>query len=419
MRKLESRWLVCGLLFLSTALSYYDRQIIGLLKFSLQHAFSWTEGDYGIIVMAFQLAYAVGLLFIGQAVDIFGPILALAASVAVWSVGSASHALAGSVLAMSTARAVLGVAEAGNFPAGVSLVTRLFPAAERALAIGLFNGGSNVGAILGPLTVPLLVIAVGWRGAFITSGLLGAFWVALWIYTFRSQISLRFAAKSQSSTRGRDAVSLAKLVASRHILRQPVVMGLCVTRLLTDSVWTVLVFWAPDFFTKHFGLKLQGLALPLVAVFAAAALGGICGGASTALLISRGVQAQQARLRVMLATSLLSGSLWFAARTTDLPMAVLLVSATAFAHQAWASNLFALPADKLPASQMGAVTGFTGCTGAIGSMIAAGLVGVLLDAGVGYQMIFGAAIVLYTTGWVLLRIATQLQQTVEEFGFSQ
>lgn len=397
------RWTICGLLFCATTLNYYNRQILGLLKPDLQHVFGWSERDYGIIVMGFQLAYACGLLMVGRVVDILGSRAALAFSVAVWSIASMAHGFVASVCGFVIVRVVLGLAEAGNFPSSVSAVSQWFPRRESALAIGLFNAGSNVGAILAALTVPLVAELFGWRGAFMVAGALGAVWVSAWLPAYRrpedhSRVTREELAWIQSDKH----IDFKPQSAAFASGRRRIVIALCVARGLTDPVWSFLLFWSPDFFARQFGLSLRGLALPIVGIYFAADIGGIVGGLFSSRLIGRGVEASRARLIVMLGAAILTSTLFLAPRTPVVSIAALLMALGALAHQAWSANVFALTSDRIAYTSVGTVVGLTGAVGALGGTAMAGSVGYLLDRGIGYKVICASMVFLYLTGWLVL-----------------
>jgi ACS family hexuronate transporter-like MFS transporter len=397
------RWTICALLFCATTLNYYNRQILGLLKPDLQHVFGWSERDYSVIVMGFQFAYACGLLTIGRIVDVLGSRVALAVSVAIWSIASLAHAFVASVAGFVVVRMVLGLAEAGNFPASVSSVSQWFPRRESALAIGLFNAGSNVGAILAALTVPLVADLLGWRGAFVVAGALGAVWVAVWVPSYRrpehhSRVTKEELAWINSDKYGGPKRAKPLCAAGRERF----IVALCVARGLTDPVWTFLLFWSPDFFARQFGLSLRGLAFPIVGIYLAADIGGIVGGQFSSKLIGRGFTAARARLIVMFCAAALTSTLIIAPRTPMVALAALVIALGALAHQAWSANVYALISDHVPTSSVGTVVGVTGAVGALGGMAMAAAVGYLLDRAGGYKAIFASIVVLYLTGWFVL-----------------
>jgi MFS transporter, ACS family, hexuronate transporter len=288
------RWMICGLLFFATTVNYMDRQVIALLKPTLQIQFGWTEQGYGDIIFAFTLAYAIGLLFIGKLIDRFGTRKGFSLAVFVWSASAMAHAAASSVLQFGIARFSLGLGEAGSFPAAVKAVAEWFPKRERALATGLFNSGSNIGAIVTPLVVPWITYRFGWRMAFIATGAVGVVWILCWLSLYRrpeedAKVTAAELAYIQSDPPEQDdqAADSKATVPWLTMLRLPQAWAIAVGKFFTDPIWWVYLFWMPDFLSK-LGLSLTGMALPLFVIYSGACVGSIGGGWLSSALLKRG-----------------------------------------------------------------------------------------------------------------------------------
>ncbi len=391
-RALPYRWMICALLFFATTINYIDRQLLGILASTLQREIGWSEIEYGYIVSAFQGAYALGLLVCGWIIDRVGSRIGLLVAVALWSVASAAHGLASSTIGFALARFGLGLAEAGNFPASVKTVSEWFPGRERAFAIGLFNSGSNIGAIITPLLVPLIVVqwGWGWRAAFFASGALGIVWVIAAICFFKkATVEASLAAEPRLSWRG--------------VISQRRAWGFAVAKFLTDPIWWFYLYWAPKYLGSQFGVELAGLAAPLVAIYLLADVGSILGGWLSVGMIRRGMDPLSARRRVMLWCALLALMVIFAARSGSLWGSVLLIGVAAAAHQGWSANLFATVSDMFPEREVASVTGFGGMMGAIGGMLIATLTGFVLEYTGSYVIPFVVCSSAYTIAWLLFK----------------
>ena len=326
------RWVICALLFFAATINYVDRQVIGLLKPTLQAQFGWSEIDYADIVFAFQLAYAVGLLMAGRLIDRLGARVGFAVAIVVWSLAAMAHAeaeafggFAGAVLAVVGltytvsvagfifARFALGLGEAGNFPAAIKVVAEWFPKRERALATGLFNSGTNVGALATPLIVPWITITWGWYWAFVATGALGFLWLAWWWVAYRPPEQHPKVSASELAYIRSDPPEPTVRVPWRTLLKHRQTWAFAIGKFLTDPVWWLYLFWIPDFLNRNHGLDLTSVGPPLVAIYLVADVGSIGGGWLSSTLMKRGISLNRARKTAMLACALAVLPIAFAA----------------------------------------------------------------------------------------------------------
>lgn len=382
------RWIICALLFFATTINYVDRQIIGVLKPMLQSELGWNERDYADIVFWFQAAYAIGLLLAGRAVDRMGTRIGYAAAVALWSAAAAAHAFVGTVAGFSAVRFLLGLGEAGNFPAAVKSVAEWFPKRERALATGILNAGANVGAIATPLVVPIIVLSFGWRAAFLLTGAAGLVWLAVWLLLFRAPAAHRSVSAAELLLIGSDPPTPDRPVTWTALFRERATWAFLTAKFLTDPVWYLFLFWLPDFFARNHGLDLKTFGPPLVAVYLLADAGSIGGGWLSSRLLSRGWTVARGRRAAMLACALLATPIVFAGGADSLWAATALIGLAAAAHQGWSTNLFTIVSDTLPQRSVASVIGIGGAAGAVGGMLMAKYVGHVLDTLGDYRAIF-------------------------------
>ena len=404
------RWWICLLLFFASAINYVDRQVLGILKPTLQQQLGWTEVGYGIIVGAFQLAYAIGLIAAGRVIDRVGTRAGFGAAVALWSLAAVAHAWAlaigpasAQLLALGgltvsvtaagfvVARFALGIGEAANFPAGIKAIAEWFPRRERAFAAGLFNAGTNVGAIVAPLAVPWLTYAFGWEMAFIVTGLVGFVWVAIWWVTYAPPERHPRVTPAELALIRSDPPESSTGVRWLSLLRHRQMWAFGVGKLLTDPVWWVYLFWIPDFLNRRHGLDLTTLGPPLVVIFLCADVGSIAGGWFSSALMGKGFTANRARKTAMFVCALAVVPIVFAARTSNLWTAVALISLAAAAHQGWSSNLFTLTSDMFPRPAVASVVGLGGTFGALSGMFISQVVAAILEVTGSYVPIFAIA----------------------------
>jgi ACS family hexuronate transporter-like MFS transporter len=417
------RWVICALLFVAATVNYIDRQVIGLLKPTLQAQFGWSEIDYSDIVLAFQLAYAVGLLMAGRLIDRLGARLGFAVAIVVWSLAAMAHAeaeafggIAGSILAIAGltytasvagfifARFALGLGEAGNFPAAIKVVAEWFPKRERALATGLFNSGTNVGALVTPLVVPFITITWGWYWAFVATGALGFLWLAWWLIAYRPPDQHPSVSASELAYIRSDPPEPSVRVPWRTLLKHRQTWAFALGKFLTDPVWWLYLFWIPDFLNRNHGLDLTSLGPPLVAIYLVADVGSIGGGWLSSFLMKRGTSLNHARKIAMLTCALAVLPIAFAAGARELWVAVAIISLAAAAHQGWSANLFTLTSDTFPRQAVGSVVGLGGMAGAIGGMLIAKLTGYILQATGSYVPVFLIAASAYLIALAVIHV---------------
>ncbi|OFW05114.1 MAG: hypothetical protein A3H96_06250 [Acidobacteria bacterium RIFCSPLOWO2_02_FULL_67_36] len=406
-RRGHYRWVICALLFFAATINYVDRQVISILKPTLQAEFGWSEIDYGDIIFTFQLAYACGLLLAGRMMDWLGAKRGFAIAIVVWSIAAMAHAEAavfgpgfaamlaivgltysGSVAGFMFARLALGVGESGNFPAAIKVVAEWFPKRERALATGIFNSGTNVGVLLAAFIVPVVTLHFGWYWAFIATGALGFVWLLLWLPWYGHPESHARVGAAELAYIRSDPPDAAVRIPWRALLPHRQTWAFAIAKFLTDPIWWLYLFWIPDFLHRNYGINLSTIGPPLVAIYLAADVGSIGGGWLSSALIKRGWTVNRGRKTAMLVCALAVVPIPLASHATNLWFAVLLVSIAAAAHQGWSANLFTLVSDTFPRQAVGSVVGLGGTAGAIGGMLIAKVTGHILEATGSYVPVF-------------------------------
>lgn len=363
------RWIICALLFFATTINYVDRQVFSILAPDLQKSFGWTETEYSNIVMAFQAAYGFGLLAVGRLMDRLGTRAGFSFSIILWSLACMGHAFARTVFGFAFARFALGAGESGNFPAAIKTTAEWFPKKERAFAAGIFNAGSNVGAILAPLTVPWMAINWGWQSAFIITGAAGFLWLIAWLIFYRPPEKHPKISPAELAYIQSDAQESAEKIPWRKLFPHRQTWAFALGKFITDPVWWFFLFWLPKYFSETYKLKLTGLAGPLIAIYIAADFGSIGGGWISSRLIKKGWTVNRARKTAMLICALCVVPMILAPHTHDLWMTVAIISLAAAAHQGWSANLFTLVSDTFPKRAVASVVGIGGLAGAVGGMI--------------------------------------------------
>ena len=370
--------------------NYIDRQVLGILATdqTFKNAIGWNEAQYGYVNTAFQGAYAIGLLIVGRLMDRFGTRKGFSFAIVFWSIAAMCHALARSAMGFGTARFFLGLGEAGNFPASIKTVAEWFPKKERALATGIFNSGSNVGAIAAPLVVPYIAVNYGWQLAFILTGTIGFIWLIFWLLIYRKPAEHPKLGKAELAHIQSDPPeSTTKIPWARLIpLRQT--WAFAIGKFLTDPIWWVYLFWLPKFLNTNYKLNITQIGLPLVVIYVVADIGSIGGGWLSSMLIKKGWTANKARKTAMLICALAVVPIVFAAKASNLWLAVGLVAIAAAAHQGWSANIFTMSSDMFPKRAVGSVVGIGGMAGSIGGMLIATTVGLILQYTGSYFPIF-------------------------------
>ncbi|HVE56930.1 MAG TPA: MFS transporter [Pyrinomonadaceae bacterium] len=375
------RWVICALLFFATTINYIDRQVLGILATDdhFKAQIGWNEAEYGFVNTAFQAAYAIGLLVVGGLMDKFGTRKGFSIAIIFWSVAAMFHSAARSAFGFGVARFALGLGEAGNFPAAIKTVAEWFPKKERALATGIFNSGSNVGAILAPLTVPFIAVNYGWQWAFIITGALGFIWLGFWIATYRRPEEHPKLSPSELAYIKSDIEDPPQKIAWARLLPHRQTWAFAIGKFLTDPIWWVYLFWLPKFLHAKFGLNILQLGLPLIVIYVIADVGSIGGGWLSSFLIKRGWTVNKSRKTAMLICAIAVIPIVFAALTDNLWVSVLLIGLAAAAHQGWSANIFTIASDMFPRQAVGSVVGIGGMAGSIGGMLIASTVGLILE----------------------------------------
>jgi len=412
-RRFGYRWTICALLFAATTLNYVDRQVLGVLGPTLQRELRWTESQYGDVVSWFSLPYAVAFAFVGRWLDRVGVRRGLGTAVVAWSLAAIAHAFARTTAGFSMARAALGLTESANFPGSIKTIAEWFPRKERALATGLFNAGTNMGAIVAPILVPWIALTWGWRWAFIVTGSLGFIWVVVWFAVYKSPeahekvTTAELALIREDRVEG-DTVVMPWISLLRHRQTWAVVTG----KLMADPVWWFYLYWFPKFLDSRYGVKLSQVMWPLIAVYLVADIGSIGGGWFSSSLIRRGFTVNRARKTTMLAMAVLIVPTALAPHAASMWVAVALVAVAAAAHQGWSANVYTLASDMFPPSAVASVIGIGGFVSGLGAWGFQRLTGRILQAnGSNYVPIFLVCGFAYVVAWgVIHMIAPRMER---------
>ncbi|MBA4089084.1 MAG: MFS transporter [Sphingobium sp.] len=385
------RWVVVGLLFAATAINYVDRQMIGVLKPTLSAEMAWSETDYANIVFWFQAAYAVGYLGFGRIVDLVGARFGYAIAVVIWTIAHMAHGGVHSVTQFAMARFGLGVGESGNFPAGIKAVTEWFPQKERAFAIGLFNAGANIGAIVTPLLVPWLTVAYGWRVAFYATGLFGIIWLIAWLVFYRKPEDHAKISPEELAYIRQDPADPVQSIGWGRLVTVRETWAYAIGKFCIDPIWWFFLFWLPGYLGTRYGLDLLSFGPPLVAIYLLSDLGSVAGGWMSGRLMKAGRSVNAARKLTMLLCACAVLPVFFAQSIDNLWLAVLVIGVATAAHQAFSANLYTLPSDLFPRGAVGSVVGIGGTLGAVGGMAMAKYAGYILDGIGSYTPLFAVA----------------------------
>ena len=405
------RWMICALLFFATTINYIDRQVLGILAPDLQREIGWNEIDYGNIVTAFQAAYALGMVVIGRLLDKFGTRIGFAVAITVWSVAAMGHALARSVVGFALARFSLGLGESANFPASIKTVAEWFPKKERALATGIFNAGSNVGAIIAPLTVPWIALTYGWQMAFIATGAIGFLWIFFWVALYRKPEEQKRLTSEELKYIQSDPPDPPVKIPWLTLLKHKQVWAFAVAKFMTDPIWWFYLYWVPKYLNTTFGLTLDKIGPPLIIIYLMADVGSVGGGWLSSSLIKRGWSVNKGRKTAMLICAICVVPIVLASQASELWIAVALLSLATAAHQGWSANLFTTTSDMFPRKAIGSIVGLGGMAGAIGGMLIATLAGFILQLTGSYMVLFGICGSVYLLAlYIFNRLAPQLEQ---------
>ena len=382
------RWRVCAMLLAATTINYIDRQVLGVLAPFLQDEIGWSEIQFGYIVMAFQGAYAIGLLCAGALIDRFGTRIGYALAISVWSLAAMGHALAASVAGFVVARFMLGLGEAGNFPAAIKTVAEWFPRRERAFAVGIFNAGSNIGAIVAPLMVPIVAAAWGWQAAFLCTGVLSAAWLVTWLVFYRTPDQHPKLSAAELAHIRSDPPEPAVKVPWLQLLRHRQAWAFVAAKFITDPVWWLVLFWLGKFLASEYELSLAKIGLPMIVVYLMADVGSVAGGWLAGRFMRLGWSANRARKSAMLVCALCVAPVILVTQVDNLWLAVGLIGLAMAGHQGWSANVLTLPSDMFPRQTVASVVGIGGFAGAFGGMGMSYFAGSQLQSTGSYGTIF-------------------------------
>jgi len=362
------------MLLLGMTKNYMDRYVIGILKTTLQQQFAWSEIDYGNLVAAFQAAYGLGLLFVGRFVDRLGTRLGYALAMTVWSLASIAQGFMSSLSGFLAGRFALGLGESGVFPATVKSVAEWFPRKERALAFGIANAGTNIGALLTPLLVPWITLHWGWRWSFYLIGSIGFVWLVLWLWIYRSPEQHPLCSPEELAYIQSDPPEPQTTVPWLSLFPFRQTWAFSGAKFIVDPIWWFLLFWVPDFLQRQHGLTLMQIGMPIVVIYLMADGGSVAGGWLSSFLIQRGRSVNFARKITMLICAVSVIPVVFAPRVQSTMGAVLLLGLTAAAHQGFSANLFTLSSDMFPKKAVASMVGIGGMAGALGGLLMAKVV---------------------------------------------
>ena len=378
----KTRWGMLALVFFATTLNYIDRAALGVMQPILAKEMSWTAMDYANINFWFQVGYAVGFLLQGRFIDRVGVKRAFFLAVLLWSLATGAHGLATSAAGFMVCRFILGLTEAANYPACVKTTRLWFPAGERAVATGIFNAGTNVGAMVTPALLPLILTVWGWQAAFVAMGTLGLLWVVLWRLKYYNPEEHPTVSPTELEYINQGVEPDPVKVPFSHILKMRGTWAFALAYSLTAPVFWFYLYWLPPFLNQQYnlGISVTQMGIPLILIWLTADFGSIGGGVLSSWMIGRGVRPSTARLVSMLVFALTICSVVFAANASGLWIAVLAISLAVGAHQAWTANIWSLVMDYTPKHMMSTVFGFGGMCAAIGGMFMTQLVGAVLTA---------------------------------------
>jgi MFS transporter, ACS family, hexuronate transporter len=440
------RWVVASLLLFSTTINYMDRQVISYVKDffctpAAKGGFGWTDNQYSYVTSFFTLFYAGVTVLAGFVIDKIGTKIGLALSLIIWSVFGILNAFAGSsVVTHAIVRSLFGIGEAGNFPASIKTVAEWFPKKERALATGIFNSGSNIGAMIAALFVPWCLIhwgeAEGWKMAYILTGAIGFIWLIFWFAFYNPTHKCRFVTQEEldyihsddlaAHVAPSEDVAVREKVSWGKLLRYPQTWAFFWGKFLTDGIWWFLLFWLPDYLKKQFSINIHQIMWPTFIVYAISIIGSTYGGNLPRMMINRGMEVNKARMTAMFVIALFPLLLLFTQYfgntavfgSNALVFAIAVISIGAAAHQAWSANLFTTVSDMFPKKAVGSVTGIGGMAGGLGGVIIQRLSGILnttyhSDPKIAYSIMFVVCALAYIIAWIIIKFLTRKPVTIE------
>lgn len=446
-KKGSFRWTICSLLFFATTVNYLDRQVLSLLHPILEDQFGWTNSDYANITATFQFVYALSMLFAGRFIDKMGTKNGLGIAIVIWSLGAMAHAyavemgeaaanilsiqtLSISVIGFIIARTILGIGEAGNFPAAIKATAEYFPKKERALATGIFNSGSNIGAILAPLTVPWMAKNWGWQSAFLVIGGIGFLWLVFWYIFYEtpekqkrlSKEELDYILSDSLLEENRSEEAPQPKVSWLKLLKYKQTWSFTLGKFLTDGVWWFFLFWLPSYLKSQYGMQTTDMVLPLTVLYSMTMLGSIGGGAFPMYFINKGYTPYDGRMKAMFIIALFPLVVLAAQPLGQYSfwLPVILIGIGASAHQAWSANIFTTVSDMFPKVATATVTGIGGMAGGLGGVIISKLGGRLFDhyqsigsLQTGYMIMFSICAVMYILAWCIMKLLVPKMQVIK------
>ncbi|MBD1430411.1 MFS transporter [Sphingobacterium sp. DN04309] len=445
------RWTICALLFFATTINYLDRQVLSLLHPTLEEEFGWTKTDYANITAAFQFSYAIAMLFAGRFIDKLGTKKGFAWAIVIWSLAAILHAyavevggfsatilgvlgitgLSVSVIGFMVSRVLLGFGESGNFPAAIKTTAEYFPKKERALATGIFNSGSNIGAILAPLTVPWMAVTWGWQSAFWVVGIVGFLWLIFWFIFYEKPSKQKRLSAAELEYINSDTLLPTEDASGNEIkynipwyklLSFKQTWAFAIGKFMTDGVWWFFLFWLPSFLKDQYAMTGTQIMLPLAVLYSMTMVGSIGGGWFPMYFINKGYNAYDGRMKAMLIIALFPLVVLLAQPFGDISywVPVLLIGVGASAHQAWSANIFSTVSDMFPKTTVASVTGIGGMAGGIGGVVMSKLGGFLFDKydalgniDTGYTIMFSICAVAYIVAWFIMKSLVPKMKLVE------
>lgn len=467
------RWVICAMLFFATTVNYLDRQVLSLLQPMLEEQFHWTDNDYGTITAIFSLFYAVSMLFAGRFVDWLGTKKGYAWAIAIWSFGAALHALCGiateawvglpnaealravaagtdlaatisvvSVTFFIIARCVLALGEAGNFPAAIKATAEYFPKKDRAFATGIFNSGANVGAIVAPLSVPIMAELWGWEMAFIIVGLIGFIWMGIWIWIYKPIEANKLVNESERNYIHQDDAAKSESTKEENVEGKKLSFIKCFGfkqtwafafgKFMTDGVWWFFLFWTPAYLKAQYDMSGTDIAMPIAVLYTITVIGSVFGGKFPTYFINKGMNPYAGRMRAMLIIAILPLVVLLAQPLGYISfwVPILLISVGASAHQAWSANIFSTVGDMFPKAAIATIIGIGGMAGGLGSFFIQKGAGMLFTyAGemgdkfqfmgfegkpAGYSIVFIFCAVAYLVGWIVMKALVPKYKVISE-----
>jgi ACS family hexuronate transporter-like MFS transporter len=442
------RWTICSLLFFATTVNYLDRQVLSLLAPDLSKQFGWTNSDYANITSVFQFVYAISMLFAGRFIDKLGTKWGFIWAIIIWSLGAIMHAYSVnigqgvsnlfvwiglgavpiSIAGFMISRAILGIGEAGNFPAAIKATAEYFPKNERSFATGIFNSGTNVGAILAPITVPWIAMHWGWESAFLIIGGVGFFWIIFWIIFYEKPEKQKRLSKAEFEYINKDEVVVEKAVTEEKVswiklLKYKQTWAFVCGKLLTDGVWWFFLFWLPKYLEAQYGMLKTEITIPLAVLYSMTMFGSIGGGYFPMYFINKGYKPYDGRMKAMLLIAffpllvLLAQPLGYISYWVP----VILIGIGASAHQAWSANLFTTVSDMFPKKSVASVIGIGGMAGGLGGVIISKSGGALFDhykalghVQTGYTIMFSVCALAYLIAWTIMKSLVPKYKLIED-----